>query len=79
MSEIMQQIKNENNNVNENTKEEDDDKNEGKIDDRTSKNIVSMSESDWRRIKECILFKNWSETTFKTFVDERRIFLKRFK
>lgn len=49
------------------------------VEDRTSKNILSMVESDWARIKECILFKNWSDDTFKSFMDEKRIFLKRFK
>lgn len=54
-------------------------KSETKIDDRTSKNIVNMNETDWRAIKECILFKNWNEATFKSFMDEKRICLKKFK
>lgn len=50
-----------------------------KADDRTSKHIMPMLDADCRRIKQCILFKNWSEASFKAFVDEKRIHLKEFK
>ena len=42
-------------------------------------NILKMDEADLTRLKDCYLFKEWNEQTFKNFVDDNRIYLKKFK
>lgn len=54
-------------------------KSEIKIDDRTSKNIIPMNDLDKKRLKECILFRNWNDLMFKAFLDEKKVYLKKFK
>jgi hypothetical protein len=38
-----------------------------------------MDDGDMNILKRSFLFKEWSDQTFKTFVDDNRIFLKKFR
>lgn len=46
---------------------------------RTDKNLVNLSEFDMKTLKESILFKNWTNESFLEFLEENRIFLKKFR
>ena len=41
--------------------------------------LVKMDDTDMRILKKSFLFKEWSDQTFKSFVDDNRIFLKKFR
>lgn len=46
---------------------------------KTKANVIQMNEIDFELLKSSILFKNWDEVTFKGFIDDQKILLRRFR
>lgn len=46
---------------------------------KAKNNESTLNDKDFEILKNSMLFKNWSDLTFKNFVNDERIKLKRFK
>jgi hypothetical protein len=46
---------------------------------RINTNVIQMDDIDFELLKSSILFKHWDDVTFREFIDDRKIFLQRFK
>lgn len=42
-------------------------------------NKIKLDDSDFRILKESLLFTNWNDNSLKNFIDDERVILKKYK